>query len=410
MRIYKFYSRTIVILAFLTLILSGGCGTQDKNKQTVFEQWNKARNDIALDLARKQMTNGQIDKAVSTVQETLKKSPDFPDGWLLLSQLYIYQDMPEMSRNCLKKCLEQAPDHPEGNYQMGLLQEMMGNNITAIEYYQKAQTGSPDNIDYILAEVELLASMNKISEAIDIAEKQIKLGRNSPELYLITGNLYFNNDQYQKATAMYMFARKLNPNNVVIADKLIFSLMKTGQYEDAAKQIKSVMAEMNRENDKNLQLALADCYLYTGQYVNAQRAYETLIRKHGVQKEYLCRMAQVTLARNDLERATDTCSKILALEPENNEATLLLAVINLKQRQYDISQNLAQNVINRDQDDPLAWCILGRAYSGQGEILKAEECYQQAEKLNPGNTLTEQLLNEIQQLRLSNIENNTVTK
>ena len=154
-----------------------------------------------------------------------------------------------MARNCLEKCLEQNPDHPEGNYQMGLTQEMIGNNISAIEYYQKAQLGNPDNIDYVLAEVQLLASTSKIPTAIEIAEKQIKLGRNSPELYLITGNLYFNTGQYHKATAMYRFARKLNPNNVVIADKFIFALMKTGQHEEAAKQIKDIMSEMSREDD-----------------------------------------------------------------------------------------------------------------------------------------------------------------
>ena len=409
MTISKQNSITVIILVCMTAMFAGGCGNQSKNRKMVFEQWSHTRKEIALDLARKQMANGQIDKAVSTIQETLKNSPEFPDGWLLLSQLYIYQDMPEMSRNCLNKCLEQNPSHPEGNFQMGLLQEMIGNPITALEYYKKAQTGSPDNIDYILAEIQLLASTGKQQQAQEITEKQIKLGRNSPDLYLIAGNLYFNSGQHQKATAMYRFARKLNPNNSVIADKFIYSLMKTGQFEEAAKQIKIVMADMQREDDKNLNLALADCYLYTGQYVNAQRAYETLIRQHGVQKEYLARMAQVTVARNDLERATDICNKILNIEPDNSEAALLLAVINLRKREYNNSELLAQEVISRDQQDSLAWCILGRAYSGQGKIQKAEECYQKAESLNPGNSLTEQLLNEVQQLRLSNT-GNTVTK
>ena len=409
MRIHKIITRTVAILTVLTLLAAGGCNNHKKNKDQVFQQWNKARKGITLDLARKQMANGQISKAISTVQETLKTSPEFPDGWLLLSQLYIYQDMPEMSRKCLDKCLQQDPEHPEGNYQMGLLQEMIGNPVTAMEFYKKAQAGSPDDINYILAEIQLMASCGQTEDAITAIEKQIKLGRNSPELYLTAGNLYFNTGQHQKAAAMYRFARKLNPNNSVVADKFIYSLMKTGQFEEAARQIKIVMSDMERNDDKNLQLALADCYMYTGQFVNAQRAYETLIREHGVQQEYLSRMAQVTLARNDLERSTDICYKILNLEPENNEATLLLAVINLKKKQYDTCRTLSQNVINRDDSDPLAWCLLGRAYSGMGQIEKAQQCYQKAEKLNPNDILASQLINELNQLRLSNT-GNTATK
>ncbi|MBN2843400.1 MAG: tetratricopeptide repeat protein [Sedimentisphaerales bacterium] len=396
-----------IILTCL-LILSfclNGCGNHKKNKQASVEHWHNARNNIALELAGKQVQNGQIEKAIQTIQDSLDKSPDFIGGWLMLAQLYQQKDMPSASQACLNQALRIKPEHPEANYQMALTMEMAEDFDNALAHYETAIKYSPDNLEYTLARVNLLTEMGQKEKAAKILQEQIDLGRNNPAVFMMMGNIYTENNQTAQATVMYQMALKQEPTNKIAANKLIMSLIKDNSYPAAIEEINKQQINQKRDNDPFLILALGDCYLATGQMIMSQRCYETLIRDFGAKDEYLIRLAQVAVARNDLDRALSSCNRILQKTPDNNEASLLLAVIYLKKEQYSFSRDLSREVIRKNPNDALAWCILGRSQSGLGELEKAQECYNKAESLNPDNSLTSQLLLEVEQLQLS--ENRT---
>lgn len=394
---------TIQILFITTMLCFsvGGCNNHKKNQAMAIDKWKAARNNIALDLAGKQMANGQIDQAISTIQDTLTQSPELVSGWILLAQLYQQKDMPTDAEKCLSEALRLSPEHPEANYQMGMIREMAGDPKLAMEHYAKALKAAPDKIDYILAEAQLLATIGERQKAVEILQNQINLGRNNIELYITTGNIYLSEGKYANAIGMFKDALKKSPDNQLATDKLYFSLMKDGRYHEAIEIIRQSQLSQNRINDNQLNLALGDCYLNTGQFIMAQRTYETLIRDSGPKDEYLLRLAQATLARNDLDRAEVSCQRVLENSPDNEQAALLLATVYLKKQNCERATQISRAIIEKDQSNSLAWCILGRALTSQGQLDQAEACYRKAESLATDNALTEQLLKEIQQLRLS---------
>ncbi len=396
------YNKTIAMLLVpLLALLVCGCGNHKKNQAVAVAKWKAARNNIAMDLANKQMENGQLDQAITTISDTLVQSPEMIDGWILLSQLYQQKDMPANAEKCLNKALSIRPDYPEANYQMGTIKEITGNSQEALEHYQTALKTAPDNINYILAEAQLLSANGQEDQALAALLKQINLGRNSTGLYITTGNIYLNKNEYNRAISLFKDALKKSPDNKLAADKLCYTLMKSGKYQEAAETIKEIQITQDRKEDKQLLLALGDCYLYTNQYIMSQRTYETLIRDLGPKNEYLIRLAQVTIARNDLDRAENSCVRILQSTPDNEEARLLLAIVYLKKQNYDQSRQISEAVLESNENSILAWCILGRSLSSLGQLDEAEACYLKAQDISPEDALTNQLLKEVEQLRLS---------
>ena len=366
--------RIIMTLSMICILISlSGCSNRQKSKQEVISHWDNARNNIALDLAGKQMENGQLDTAIRTLEDTLKNYPDLVDGWLLLAQVYQQKDMPIMSTNCLEKALSIKPNHSEANYQMGMIKEISGDTTAALECYQKAAKQSPDNLEYVLAEAQLLMETGNISEAEQKLQKQMQLGRNSLELLMTTGNLYLMEDRLPEAISMFTAAYQKAPQSKLAADRLCFTLMKDRQFSLAAEQIEQIRVSQGRDKDNNLTLALGDCYLYTDRYIMAQRCYETILRDDGPKVEYYIRLAQASLGRGDYTRTESSCQKALQLQSDNEEAATLLAVAYLKQNKLTDCIDTIKAVLDYNPQSSLAWCIKGKAYSNLGNTQKAYE-------------------------------------
>jgi cytochrome c-type biogenesis protein CcmH/NrfG len=103
-------------------------------------------------------------------------------------------------------------------------------------------------------------------------------------------------------------------------------------------------------------------------------------------------LAKASSMAGDWRRAILAARKALGLQEDNAQALTLLGYSLLKSgQQEEALATLIRGAKAKPQDGTLQ-CVLGRAYAASGNSTKAVECYQQALRLESGNSLARELL------------------
>ena len=93
-----------------------------------------------------------------------------------------------------------------------------------------------------------------------------------------------------------------------------------------------------------------------------------------------------------IRRAIQSARKALGLQEDNAQALALLGYSLLKNGQNEEALAALIRGVKAKPEDGTLQCVLGRAYAVSGNSTKAVECYQQALRLEPGNSLARELL------------------
>src|SRR5271154_2361114 len=85
------------------------------------------------------------------------------------------------------------------------------------------------------------------------------------------------------------------------------------------------------------------------------------------------------------DQASVLLNGCLAEYPQDFEAHLLLAVVNVEQRRWEDAHAAARAAVSLRATDASAWYALGRACKESGDVLAALACYRRAQAIDPRN-------------------------
>ena len=89
----------------------------------------------------------------------------------------------------------------------------------------------------------------------------------------------------------------------------------------------------------------------------------------------------------DVQQAKTALGEAVKLNPNWNEARLLLADINLKTGGFDLAIEGAQEILKKDSGSIQARLILGSAYLGKKDPVRANKAFEEVVKIAPNNPL-----------------------
>src|SRR5579864_708701 len=95
--------------------------------------------------------------------------------------------------------------------------------------------------------------------------------------------------------------------------------------------------------------------------------------------------AKAQLARHELKSAEDSIWQVLASDPNNSEAILLLGDVRAEQGRYSEAETLFQRVVQLDSSGTPGHIALGKTYLAEDKLAPALEQYKAAEQLAPEN-------------------------
>lgn len=236
-----------------------------------------------LNDALKLTTNEQFESADAAYKLLIQSQPNNGDYYFYYGENYFKNDNMEMANTMYQKGAEVNPTNPLPYVGLGKVQWYKGQATEAKANFFKATTlGAEKNATVFMkiAEAYIAAPTKNLTDAFTLLAKATKLEPKNPEVYILTGDAFLEQNNGTKAVENYEKAGVLDP-------KSSRALLKQGQVWNRA---------------KNFQLAI-DTYkkakLIDSMFAPAYREAAEIYHKAGQDKVAYSQMKKYIQLNND---------------------------------------------------------------------------------------------------------------
>ncbi len=384
-------------LIFCLLTLLVGCSNNQPTQNAKSrEEWNSARGAVLASLARQQYDAGNFDNCRKSLDDAAKLDPKNAQVHLLSARLFIEQGALEPAENELTTVRQLDEKNAEANYLSGIIYQRWQKPQIAFEAYTRACELEPAELAYLLARAEMLVSLNRTGEALDLLQAKVVYFENSAAIRDAVGQLLVQQGKYAQAADMLRQANILTPEEPVIREHLALALVRAGQYPDAAALISKMVQEERFAKRVDLWVALGDSDLQIGRPRDAREAYESAAQLDPNSASILRDLAKVAIVLNDFKRADLSLRKSISLDPQSAESQLALGYLRLKQNQDDQALAAFKKAVTLDGSDTVALCMVGYVLEKTGHGADAMTWYARALKQKPRDELANKLMSQVQ--------------
>ena len=381
------------VAAILILATLSGCQTSvSDEKARAHTKWDVARASVMVGAADEQLKIGKLDRAQQHASEALALAPQMPEALAILGRIYIERGQYSAAIIELEKALEQSPRSSSIAYLLGVAYEKSGNLAEALTSYQKASRLDVANFHAVVAEVEVLAAMGKLTEGLDLLEGRLDQAGDDPTGYELCGRLSMILGEYTKAENYYRTACVLDPKNMLYVKSLGQAHFANGHYREAVAAMTKVTGQKAYEPTFMVYAVLGDSYLALGDARNARDAFYTATELAPSEWHVWLGLAKAYLAADEAPRAVLAAQQALRLSADNIDATMLLSYALMRDnRPIDAAAALGMAIRHNPQNAMLR-CLQGKAYAAAGRREAALLSYRAALKLEPDNRLARELI------------------
>ncbi|MEI7554553.1 tetratricopeptide repeat protein [Candidatus Chlorohelix sp.] len=258
----------------------------------------------------------------------------------------------------LQEAVLSAPDNPAYRFELAALFEELGWLQEASAEYKQATELSPAEAKAWLKSGEVLIRTGKIDAARNALEKAVALEGHDPAAQHALGKLYLDS---------FGSIRKLP--NMLPPD--LAGMFGTMPGADTSEPKNGTSAQENNAPDP-ASLQKARTHLSQAAALSPQT------------EEYLMGMAQAEFLTENYETAEIACQNVLRINPNNYEASLLLAESSLRLGRSNLAWGAAQQAIKLYKHREDAWLLAARAASMGEREERSIDCLQLYLKLNKG--------------------------
>ncbi|HMT30292.1 MAG TPA: tetratricopeptide repeat protein, partial [Bacteroidia bacterium] len=136
-------------------------------------------------------------------------------------------------------------------------------------------------------------------------------------------------------------------------------------------------------NDAKLLHERARLFINQKNYESALADMNKVMLIDSTQSTYFLTMADISFAANRTFNAKEFLEKAIALDPENTDAMMRLAELNLIVRQYAKSVSLLSKILEKDKSNTTAWLMRGINFKENGDTNRAVNDFRSAIETDP---------------------------
>jgi tetratricopeptide (TPR) repeat protein len=405
-----------VLLAALTLT---GCSLDgvisrhlsSNQKADAKKRWDTMRGGARVQLAQRHLESGRLEDAEKELNLALEVSPDNALAHTLAARLWLEQGQLARARESVAMAMTFSND-PEICYLAGIIAERYDDLNQALKYYEKASSAAPLVAEYVLARAELLITLGRPLQALELIESRLSdFERNAPLRSLaarIDRSLGLRAPALERARE----AARLSDQDSAVVAELGDLLIWAGEYNDAIELLAPVASELRQGQPgkpqpeaaahlRSVTHNLARAYLNTARYAEAVQAIRSL-NDQANDPAAAVLLAQAALGQGDLDTAASILTDGGASIPA--EGLLLLAYVETRRRHFDAAEKAAKTAIEKDDRLALAWCLLGQSVQAVGRMDDARRAYSEALAIDPDCRLAHGLLSGLSRTQRTSAE------
>lgn len=333
---------------------------------------------LRTELASAYLNQGDLDLAVKELESIPDKDANRRDSLLIAAALRA-GDV-QKAKAIAAQLLLREPSAAVLTM-VGGVELVAGERLAAITYFDKALALSPDFIPAMNYLAQLAIEDSDLVRARTLLDKIVQIEPTHLVALLSIAQLTEQQGGTQEQTLEWVEkAHRSQPTAIQPVIVLTRYYLKKEQ-PDRALEIAKAYAVSTLESPEAL-LLFAQTQLAAGQ---AQAALNTadkyLKNQPNLVPGHLARAKIQMELGNDFE-VRSSLQKALALQPDNLEATLVLAKLELSRKNYPATTALAEGLNKTHKTHNLGFQLLGDVWAHQGQWAKALGYYQKAAKVN----------------------------
>lgn len=340
-----------------------------------------ASNAKPLQLALVKLLSAQkkYTEALAVAAQAQSSNPDDPAVLSALGALQMAAGKPELAISTINKLISVQPDDPGALIMLASAQSGSGNDAEADQTLQKAYRRHPDDVVTAQALVGFRLKKRNHIGASEIATDYRKRHPESPDAYLLSGDVAMLEGDWKRAVEYLRKSQQLRPHpRTVIA--LHAALSAGGDAPGAAKTVAEWLAKTPK--DMLVRNYLAENALKEQDLRGAMGHYKTMLAIDPKSSLVLNNMAWVASQLKD-PKARQYAEQALELQPDNAAILDTLGMIRLEDGDSDKALEALRRANELAPDSVAIALNLARVYARTGKTEQAKFVLDKIERDNP---------------------------
>lgn len=217
----------------------------------------------------REATHDSMDQAILFFEQAVEIDPGYARAWAAVSAAYgmkgQYQSVPRLFEKAVRaglEAVELAPQLPEAHQWLGSAYIWVGQQEKGVEHLEEAIRLDPDNsISHMLLSRVHWLRFGRFGEAIQLAERALRLSPESGNIHLQLGLLYTLEGRYQEAEAASEKAIELQKRTTYGFDemrtvgaqmRLGYAYYRQGRHGEAIAAFRQELADLAARRDHAL--------------------------------------------------------------------------------------------------------------------------------------------------------------
>ena len=351
-----------------------------------------------------------FDKAREALQEADRLKPDDVRAKIGLAQSYVSQGKIKEGEAEVDDALSRKPDSVEALVLKGELRRLNKDLDGAVVQFNKAVTANDQNLLARLGRAAALIDLGRDTEAqVDLDAVFRRVPKHPLASYLQALTLSKKKDYVAAQEVMQQAGRFLDDHmpSVFLRGAINYAL---NQYEQAVTNLEryvqavpsndrarkllgatllrkreparaiEVLRPLDTDGTKDAQLLtlLGSAHMQTGKFNEGTEYFNRASEAAPDVASIKMQQALGSLAQGQAADAVGQLEKAINLDPAARQASVLLALVKLRQRDFDGALEAAKHLQTQMPDNPLAENLIGAAHLGKGDQAKARETFEAA--------------------------------
>ena len=370
-------ARRAIMLAAAALLMAAGCETtpHQQHRDQAQRHWNQVRAKIKCQLATQQFESGAVDAAIATVRESLGLDPMAPESHLLLARALMEAGNVAEAGRTLAAARAMDLQSAPMTYAAGVVAERALDLDQALAFYQQACQQDPDQMDYVVAQVECLVAVGRPEEALEIVRESIERFDRDGTLDVLEAEVSLVLGDDRAAARAFRRSLPLIGNDPLVVEEyglLLARMERFGEAVAVLQPLAETLAGTGQEPSGSVVHALAQSYIEVGHLEASGDLLADRLRKHPNDTEAWFLQGRVALAGGDLALAERCANAVRRQAPRGARTYLLCGYVRWRQGDASGALEALERSLSLQPHDVLLHCLMGQVLveADQGERAK----------------------------------------
>lgn len=410
-----------------TILAQGNAAFEKKEYTQALNLWRQLyKNDpnnisLMLKIGKCYLRLGKVEKAKPYYQKAIEAEPENQATKIQLARIYMLTWELEKAWDICRRLEEASFASCEFDLVRADLHLMTDQPEKALELYQKAVNSDNTSARALMKLALFLKSKGKTDKAMEAFDRAQDLNTEDPDIQLLKADFYLLEDDITQAETVIKKALHKDPENLFLKGHLLKLYLSTRQLDKAQAVVLEMLAQ---HEDTDLKMTLADIYImngrldeaadliqqikdtgveYTAEFELLQGKYWLFSRRPVFATEHLKNaldlkpglthtrylLGMTHLLNGKIKLAENTLLQTLMIQPNHQEALILLAELLYKKGETALSLKYAEQLVKYFPEDKTGYTLMGLNLLEKKEYQKARKQFVNAFELGDEANLTQ---------------------